>query len=233
MWIGFLFLIIEGGAPHSLARCVDERYSSCMLRLFRKWFLTGLVAVAPVAITLSVVIAVFDLTDSILQHISPEGYEPSKLLGFHVPGLGLAITLIGIAAIGAFVSNFLGSYLVRWWDKIISRLPVVNTIYGAIKQVLNSVLSDTGRSFREVVYVEFPQPGQYAMGFLVGPADHVPVIDKPEPMVTVFIPMVPLPTTGFLITLPASKLLKSGMTVEEGLKLSVTMGLVKSSPATK
>ena len=200
-----------------------------MVRIIRKWFLTGLVAVAPVAVTLSVVMAVFDLTDNILQHISPAGYEPTKLLGFHLPGLGLLITLVGITAVGALVSNFLGDYLVRWWDKIISRLPVVNTIYGGVKQVLNSVLSDKGRSFREVVYLEFPHVGQYAMGFVIGPADHIPVVAHPEPMVTVFIPMVPLPTTGFLITLPASKLIKSGMTVEEGLKLSVTMGLVKNA----
>jgi uncharacterized membrane protein len=155
------------------------------------------------------------------------------LLGHEVPGLGLVVTFVGLTLIGALVSNFLGRYFIRMWDRMMARVPIVSGVYGSIKQIMNSVLSEQGQSFREVVYVEFPQPGQYAMGFVIGPADHLPVIENIVPMTTVFIPMVPVPTSGFLITLPTTKLLKSDMTVEEGLRMSVTMGLVKNSTNTK
>lgn len=208
-------------------------YTGRMFRMMRKWFLTGLLAAAPIGITLFIIYAILSVTDDVLQHLSPQGYDPKSLFGQRIPGLGLLVTFVGLTMIGAFVSNFFGKYFIRSWDKIMAKVPLVNGVYGAVKQVLNSVLSDTGQSFREVVYVEFPQPGQYAMGFVIGPADHVPVLDKPEPMMSVFIPMVPLPTSGFLITLPASKLLKSDMTVEEGLKMSVTLGLAQNSTTPK
>jgi uncharacterized membrane protein len=167
----------------------------------------------------------------LFQHLLPSGYEPAVLLGHEVPGLGLLATFIGLTLIGALVSNFFGRYFIRMWDRMMARLPVINGVYGSIKQVFNSVLSEQGSSFREVVYVEFPQPGQYAMGFVVGPPEHLPEIPDVELMITVFIPMVPLPTSGFLITLPSKKLFKSNMTVEEGLKLSVTMGIANKVSA--
>jgi uncharacterized membrane protein len=201
--------------------------------LIRKWFLTGLAAAAPVAITIALIIVIVSFTDNLFQHLLPSGYEPAVLLGHEVPGLGLVVTFVGLTLIGALVSNFLGRYFIRMWDRMMARVPIVSGVYGSIKQIMNSVLSEQGQSFREVVYVEFPQPGQYAMGFVIGPADHLPVIENIVPMTTVFIPMVPVPTSGFLITLPTTKLLKSDMTVEEGLRMSVTMGLVKNSTNTK
>lgn len=200
-----------------------------MLKIFRKWFLTGLLAAAPIGITLFIVFAILSVTDDALQHVSPAGYDPKTLFGQRIPGLGLLVTFVGLTLIGALVSNIMGNFFIQAWDKLMAKLPLVSGVYGAVKQVMNSVLSDTGQSFREVVYVEFPQAGQYAMGFVIGPADHVPLLEKLEPMVTVFIPMVPLPTSGFLITLPAGKMIRSDMTVEEGLKMSVTLGLVKTS----
>lgn len=199
-----------------------------MLSLLRKWFLTGLLVLSPIVITCALIAAIVSFTDNLIQHLAPEGYEPSVLLGMHVPGLGLILTLLAVTSTGALISNFMGRYFIRVWDRLVARVPFVNGIYGGVKQVLNSVLSEQGQSFREVVYVEFPQSGQYAMGFVIGQAPGTAFISHPETLVSVFIPMVPLPTSGFMITLPHDKLIKTNMTVEEGLKLTVTLGMVKN-----
>ncbi len=199
--------------------------------IIRKWFFTGLAAVAPVGITIALIVATVSFTDNLFQHLLPTGYEPAVLLGHEVPGLGLIVTFIGLTLIGALVSNYLGRYFIRIWDRLMGRVPIISGVYGSVKQIMNSVLSEQSQSFREVVYVEFPQPGQYVMGFVIGPPEHLPDLPDVEFMTTVFIPMVPLPTSGFLVTLPSKKLLKSNMTIDQGLKLSVTMGLVNKNSA--
>jgi len=200
--------------------------------LVRKWFLTGLLAVAPVGITVALITVIVSFADNLVIHLLPQGYEPAVLFGHEVPGLGLITTLLTVTIIGALVSNFFGRYFIRIWDNMVGRVPVISGVYGAVKQVLTSVLSEQGSSFREVVYIEFPQPGQYIMGFVIGPVDHFPseILEKQkEPMISVFIPMVPMPTSGYLIALPESKLIKTNIAVEEGLKLTVTLGLVKKN----
>lgn len=197
-----------------------------VMRRIRKWFLTGLLAAAPVGITLALVWAIVSFTDDLLKHLLPHGYEPSVLLGHEVPGLGLFVAFIALTLIGALISNFLGRYFIRLWDRFIARVPIINKVYVPIKQVLDSVLSENGTSFREVVYIEFPQPGQYAIAFVVGPAGHMKDFVFQEPMVAVFVPTVPMPTTGYLLNMAESKLIKSDLTVEEGLKLIITLGMV-------
>jgi len=209
-----------------------RNHKEAFFYLVRKWFLTGLVAVAPVGITVALIAIIISFADNMVKHLLPEGYEPAVLFGHSVPGLGLVATLLVVTIIGALVSNFLGQYFIRIWDGMVGRVPVISGVYGAVKQVLTSVLSEQGSSFREVVYIEFPQPGQYIMGFVIGPVDHFPqeILDKQkEPMISVFIPMVPMPTSGYLIVLPESKLIKTNIAVEEGLKLTVTLGLVKKN----
>lgn len=196
--------------------------------LLRTWFLTGLLAVGPVVLTVVLVMMIVTFVDGMVAAVVPPEYRPSAYLGFEVPGLGLISTLVGITIIGALVSNFFGRYFVQWWDKLMARVPIINGIYGGIKQVLNSILSEKGESFREVVYIEFPQPGYYTLGFVTGTTERFP--NATEEMVLVFIPFGPVVTTGHLLTVPRSKIIATDISVEEGLKRVVTLGLVKKEP---
>jgi uncharacterized membrane protein len=196
-----------------------------MINTLRKWFLTGLLIAAPVVITMWLVWSIVSFADHLLQAVLPHDYQLAILLGYKIPGIGLILTLLVLLLLGALFSNLFGQFFIRQWDRLVARVPVISGIYGAIKQVLNSVLSEQGQSFREVVYVEYPQPGQYALGFVTGAAESFP--DMQEEMVAVFIPLVPVMTSGNWVTLPKSKLIATDITVEEGLKLVVTLGLVK------
>ncbi len=199
--------------------------------MVRKWFLTGVLSAAPIIITIWLVWAVVSFTDDILKHLLPHDAEPEVLFGMQIPGLGLIVTFTGLTLIGAFISNFFGRYFLRAWDRFMARVPLINGVYGGIKQVLDSVLSEKGQSFREVVYIEFPQKGQYMLGFVTGAADRFPASESKEEMIFVFVPLGPVVTTGHLITLPRSKVIATDITVEEGLKMVVTLGLVKRPDA--
>lgn len=195
--------------------------------LLRKWFLTGLLAAGPIVLTIALVWVIVSYMDGLVKSVVPVEYHPSAWLGFEIPGLGLISTLLGLTIFGALLSNFLGRYFVQKWDKVMARVPVINGIYGGIKQVLNSILSDQGQSFREVVFIEFPKPGYHTIGFVTGTTDRFP--DATEEMVMVFIPFGPVVTTGHLLVMPRSKLIPTDISVDEGLKMVVTLGLVKKA----
>lgn len=196
--------------------------------LLRTWFLTGLLAAGPIVLTIILVMMIVNFADNMVAAIIPPEYRPSAYLGFEIPGLGLITTLLGLTIFGALVSNFFGRYFVQKWDKIMSRVPIINGIYGGIKQVLNSILSDKGQSFREVVFIEFPKPGFHAIGFVTGTTDRFP--NAKEEMVMVFVPLGPVVTTGHLLVMERSKIIETDISVDEGLKMVVTLGLVKKEP---
>lgn len=195
--------------------------------LLRKWFLTGLLAAGPIVLTIALVWVIVSYMDGLVKSVVPVEYHPSVWLGFEIPGLGLISTLLVLTVFGALLSNFLGRYFVQKWDKVMARVPIINGIYGGIKQVLNSILSDQGQSFREVVFVEFPKPGYHTIGFVTGTTDRFP--DAKEEMVMVFIPFGPVVTTGHLLIMPRSKMIPTDISVDEGLKMVVTLGLVKKA----
>ncbi len=195
--------------------------------LMRTWFFTGLLAAGPIVLTIVLVMMIVNFTDDMVAAIVPPEYRPSAYLGYEIPGLGLITTLVGLTLFGALVSNFFGRYFVQKWDKLMARVPVINGIYGGIKQVLNSVLSEKGQSFREVVFIEFPAKGYHTIGFVTGTTDRFP--DTKEEMVMVFIPFGPVVTTGHLLVMPRSKVIETDISVDEGLKMVVTLGLVKKA----
>lgn len=189
-----------------------------MLSNLRKWFLAGVIVTLPVAVTVYLVWLVVHNADLLVGALMPAEWQIIR----QIPGIGVVSALVILIVIGMIVSNYFGRVLVRWWDYVVHRLPVVSGVYGAIKQVLQAVFSEQGSSFKEVVYVEFPQPGQWMLGFVIDDA----VEWDAKKLVRVFIPQVPVPTSGFMVLLPPASTRHSGMTVEEGLKLTVTMGLV-------
>ncbi|MBR72398.1 MAG: hypothetical protein CMM30_05585 [Rhodospirillaceae bacterium] len=193
---------------------------------FRTYFFTGVLVTAPFGLTAWLIWLLVDFVDRTVIPLIPLDYNPSNVLGHSIPGLGVIIVLIVLTTIGALVTNFLGRYMVRLGEHLLNRLPVVRTVYGLFKQIFDAVLAQSANAFREVVLVEYPRRGIWVIGFITGPTrgEVQRIID--EKMVNVFIPTTPNPTSGFLLFVPRDdcKILK--MSVEEGVKLVISGGIV-------
>ncbi|MFQ5581523.1 MAG: DUF502 domain-containing protein [Mariprofundaceae bacterium] len=205
-----------------------------MIAALRRYFITGLVVLVPIVITILLVTWLVDLSDRLLA-LLPLRYQPDALFGTHVPGLGIALALLAVMGIGMLVTNFIGRHVLRWFDALLAQVPLVRSVYGAVKQLTEAVLGKGGKAFRQVVLVSFPQPGQWTIGFVTGPATlPVPGADEDE-RVSVFVPTTPNPTSGWLLFVRASELVVLDMTVEEGMKVVVSGGVLapKTEPAPK
>lgn len=192
----------------------------------RTWFLTGLLVTAPIVVSLYVTWIVIHSVDSTITPWIPAAYLPETYLPFRIPGTGLLIVLVALTVIGALTASLLGRYFLHLSDRILARMPVVRSIYGATKQVFETVLSSQGNAFRSVVLIEYPRKGIWTLGFItggtIGEVEHY--TDKD--MVSVFVPTTPNPTSGFLLFLPREEVTELAMTVEEGIKMIVSTGLV-------
>lgn len=192
----------------------------------RRYFLAGVVVTAPVAITLYFAWWFVNFVDTQVLRLLPEVYHPDRYLPFSVPGLGLIVVVIGMILIGFFAAGLVGRELVRIGEGLMARMPVLRSIYGALKQIFETILSQSSQSFREVVLVEYPRRGIWAIGFITGPTGgEVQHLTK-EPMINVFLPTTPNPTSGFLLFVPEKDVVRLNMTIEEGAKLVISGGLV-------
>jgi uncharacterized membrane protein len=193
--------------------------------MFRKYFITGLLIWVPLGITLWVLEAILSTLDRTLD-LLPGAWHPDKLLGFHLPGFGLLLTLLIVLVTGVFAANFIGARLLRWWENLLSRIPIVRSIYSSVKQVSDTMLSPKGNAFRKAVLVEFPQRGQWAIGLVVG-SPGAPIEDVlGANVVTVFVPTAPNPTSGYTVIVPPTELKECDMSVDEALKFIVSLGVV-------
>ena len=189
----------------------------------RAWFFTGLLVTAPVLLTVYITWAAIKLIDSQVSKLLP-GFETS-ILG-NVPGVGLIIGAILITLIGAIAAGFLGRYIIRLGEALLNRMPVVRSIYGATKQILETVISTQSDAFREVVLVEYPRRELWVIGFVTGNTKGEVAGCIPNSMVNVFIPTTPNPTSGFLLFCPRKDVIFLQMGVEEAVKLVVSGGIV-------
>lgn len=192
----------------------------------RTWFLTGLLVTAPIVVSLYATWIVIHSVDSTITPWIPAAYLPESYLPFRIPGMGLLIVLVALTLIGALTASLLGRYFLHLSDRILARMPVVRSIYGATKQVFETILSSQGNAFRSVVLIEYPRKGIWTLGFItggtVGEVEHY----TEQEMVNVFVPTTPNPTSGFLLFLPRREVTELAMTVEEGIKMIVSTGLV-------
>ena len=196
----------------------------------RKWLVAGLLVVVPVAITLSVLQWIIGTLDRTLL-ILPEAWQPERLLGVHIPGLGVLLTLAILLTVGAVVSNFIGAKLVRWGDALVSRIPVVRSIYSSVKQVSDTLFSPGGNAFRKAVLVQWPRPDVWTIAFVTGaPGGEVARFLEGE-WVSVYVPTTPNPTGGYFVMLRRSDCIELRMSVDEALKYVISMGVVV--PATR
>lgn len=195
----------------------------------RKWLLTGLLVIVPGVITAWVLHWIVSTLDQTLQ-ILPLSWQPDRLLGFHIPGFGVLLTLGILLAVGALASNFAGRKLVQWGDALVSRIPVVRSIYSSVKQVSDTVFSDSGNAFRTAVLVQWPREGVWTVAFITGnPAGEVASYLRDE-FVSVFVPTTPNPTGGYFVLMRKSDCVELEMSVDAALKYIVSMGVVAPPP---
>ena len=159
----------------------------------------------------------------------PDAYNPADLLGRNVPGVGIVIALILVTTVGALFANVAGRFLVRFGEGLVARVPVVRTVYGVLKQIFDAVLAQSANAFREVVLIEYPRRGIWVIGFVTSPTRGEVQRVTADEMVNVFLPTTPNPTSGFLLFVPRKDCIPLDMTVEEGVKLVISGGIV--SPA--
>ena len=198
---------------------------SAMGRL-RNYFLAGVLVAAPVSITFWLAWKFVTFVDDQVTPLIPPRWNPETYLPFDLPGLGLVVALIGLTLIGMFAAGFTGRMIMRLGERILARLPVVRGIYGAVKQIFETVLAKKSTAFRQTVLIQYPRPGVWAIGFQTGGAEgHIQEIVNSD-VVNVFLPTTPNPTSGFLLFLPKSEVTMLTMAVEEGLKMVVSGGIV-------
>jgi uncharacterized membrane protein len=190
-------------------------------------FLTGLVVVAPIVLTLYLTWAFITFVDAKVVPLVPAPYNPRTYIDADIPGFGLVIFLIFTTMVGYFAKRVLGKQLIRLGENIVSRMPVVRSIYNALKQIVETVLSQTKSSFRQACLVEYPRKGLWAIAFIATDTKGE-VLEKRggEEMVSVFLPTTPNPTSGFLLFVPKTDVIPLDMSIEEAAKLVISAGLV-------
>jgi uncharacterized membrane protein len=195
----------------------------------RKWFVSGLLVIVPVAITIGVLQWIIGTLDQTLL-ILPEAWRPDRLIGVHIPGFGVLLTLAILLVVGAVVSNFIGKKLVHWGDRVVSRIPVVRSIYSSVKQVSDTLFSEGGNAFRTAVLVQWPRPDVWTIGFVTGS----PGGDVSNYLVgdylSVYVPTTPNPTGGYFVMLRKSDCVELKMSVDEALRYVISMGVVVPKP---
>ena len=195
----------------------------------KRYFIAGLVVWVPLGITLWVLHFLLTTLDQTLL-LFPERAQPEALFGFHIPGLGVVIFFAVLLITGMLTANFLGLRLLGFWESLMGRIPVVKSIYSSVKQVSDTLLSDTGNAFRKALLVEFPYPGSWTIAFMTGTPAVAVSSQLPSEHVSVYVPTTPNPTSGYFIIVPLSKVRELDMTVDEALKYIISMGVVAPRP---
>lgn len=191
----------------------------------KKIFLTGIVAIIPVIISIYIFFFLLGIIDNFLN-IIPARIHPDRLLGFHIPGLGVIFTFLLIFMTGLFTQSYIGGRLLKAGDRILNHIPLFRSIYQPTKQVVDSLFSDKSRNFRGVVMVEFPRKGVYTLGFVTGDTQGEAERKTQDRCINVFVPTTPNPTSGYYIMIPEREVIHMDMTVEEAIKIIISSGLV-------
>lgn len=191
----------------------------------RKYFITGLLVLVPLSITLWVLHLIVGTLDQSLL-LMPEKWRPESQLGFYLPGLGTILTLLIILLTGLVTRNFFGNRLLQWWELLLNRIPVVNSIYSSVKQVSDTLLSPSGNAFRKAVLIQYPHANCWTIAFQTGvPGGDVRTHLQGD-FISVYVPTTPNPTSGFFLMLRRADAIELDMTVDEALKYIISMGVV-------
>ncbi len=208
-------------------RLIKARRRATFFQRARANFLTGIVVVAPVVITAYLVWTIITWVDDKIVPLVPAAYNPGSYLPFEVPGLGLIIFIVFTAFIGYLTRNLFGKRLVHMAEGWVERMPIVRSIYNALKQIVETILSQSKTSFKQACLVEYPRKGIWAIAFIsTETKGELPGKIGRQEMMSVFLPTTPNPTSGFLLFVPKEDVILLDMTVEEAAKLVISAGLV-------
>ncbi len=191
----------------------------------KKYFITGLLVLVPLVITFWVLSTLINTMDQSLL-LLPAAWQPKKLLGFNVPGLGAVLTLVIIFVTGLVATNIFGQQLIVLWESFLSRVPFVKSIYSSVKQVSDTLFSDSGNAFRKALLIEYPRKGAWTIAFLTGTPGGDVSNHLYGDYVSVYVPTTPNPTSGFFLMLPKADTIELNMSVDEALKYIISMGTV-------
>jgi uncharacterized membrane protein len=192
----------------------------------RRYFLAGLLVWLPIIITFYILSFLVKILDKSLNFL-PVAYRPDVWLGVHVPGVGVILSLLVILTTGLMVTNLLGRKLISFWEKVLARIPLVRSIYGSAKQVIDTLFSSNGQAFRKVLLVEYPRKGCWSIAFKTGAGTAELHSKVGENLITLFVPTTPNPTSGFLIIVPKDEIIELKMSVDEALKMVISLGVIQ------
>lgn len=192
----------------------------------RTYFFAGVLITAPISLTIYLAWLFITFVDERVFSLFPPEYNPETYLRFSIPGIGLLLALAGLTLIGALTAGMLGRAVNSLFEGVLNRLPVIRSLYGAIKQIMETVLANKSSAFRECVLIEYPRRGIWTLGFITGKTRGEVQEKTAEEVINVFVPTTPNPTSGFLLFVPEKDIIRLRMPVEDGLKLVVSGGIV-------
>jgi uncharacterized membrane protein len=192
----------------------------------RKYLIAGLLVWIPLVITGWVLKLLIDLMDQSLL-LLPERFQTEAWLGFHVPGMGVFLTIAIVLTTGVVAANFFGKQLLSWWDSVLQRIPIVRSIYGGVKQISDTLFSPEGKAFRKAVLVRYPQHGTWTVALLTGEPRHEVTDHLGHDNYSVFVPTTPNITAGFFLIVPKADVIELEMSVDEALKYIISMGVAE------
>lgn len=197
-----------------------------LLAWLRERFVAGMLIALPVVATFIILDFLINLIDSRVVPLLPPALRPETYLDFAVPGFGLIILILFLTLLGSVATNFLGNYLVSLTDRVLTRIPVVRNVYSVFKQIRDVFQNNSAGQYKEVVMVQYPRANSWVIGFVAGAAKGEMRHRLGANYIGVFVPTTPNPTSGFLIYVPSSEVVRMDMTVEEGAKVIFSGGLV-------
>ena len=200
-----------------------------LIARLRAYLFAGIIVTAPISITLLIVWDVVNYFDNTVATLIPAAYNPETYMPFSLPGIGFVMALAFVILVGWFTAGFVGRTVMRGGERLLDRTPVVRAIYGTLKQIFETLFTQSSRAFREVVLIEYPRRGAWALGFVTGrTAPELRPAGAGE-LINVLVPMSPFPSSGFLLFVPATDVIRLDMTVEQGMKVILSGGIVAPS----
>ena len=195
------------------------------MKTFRTFLVAGLLIWVPVIITVFVVRFLVGVSDKALLLI-PLKYRPETLLNFNIPGLGLIFAILVLLLTGLLARNYFGKYIVAGWERLMSRIPVVRTVYHGARQIAETVFADNSKAFSKVCLIQYPREGVWSLCFQTSSEVGEVQARTKRSVVSVFVPTTPNPTSGFVIILPVEDVIELDMSVDEGLLMIISLGVV-------
>jgi uncharacterized membrane protein len=192
----------------------------------RTYFLAGILITAPIGLTIYLAWLVISFIDERVFSVIPARYNPETYLPFSIPGIGLILAAIALTMIGAITAGFLGRLFRRLSEAVLNRLPIIRSLYTALKQIIETVFANQSAAFREVVLIEYPRRDAWSVGFITGSIRGEIKAHLQREMVNVFVPTTPNPTSGFLLFVPEEDVVRLSMSVEDGIKLVISGGII-------